>query len=358
MVNEKIAIFPVNYENASLIRFAFMRNIDPIALISPDLSTLSGKDISNLDGGSIANIDLRLDYKQCVCECDILYMLESYELKEDNIYNELISYAHAYEKKVLFSPELNKRLNSIEANLHSSNEIQVNDFSSKSNLYKIDTPIISIFSLGENSGQLATELSVRNFFDNKGYNALQFGNPEYSEVTGWIGLPDFIFDSTIDEYVKSVAFNRFVYNHNKEIEPDVIIIGVPRPIMKFNDDILNGLGMLPFTVQSAINSDIGILSLYHTNFNHEYLEMLSNLCKYRFGVEAKFFSVSNTQATKNLHERGKLDLLYVTSDYVTKNISADTEKDEFTLFSIYDNENLIRACERIENELSSNIEAI
>ena len=353
---KKISVFPINHENVALVRFAHMGNFEPFALLSPELNILDGCDISKLDGGSFAGIPLQANYEDIIAKSDVVYFVDSKNITAEEVshYRELIEFSTKLKKEIMVSDTVKRKLKLSVAEDKNDIEEMFEDFTVNPQLKQIDAPIISILSMGEDCGQPQTEFCARKYLLDKGYKVMQVGSQEYSNVIGWINFPDFLFDPQVDEFDKVMAFNRFVYKHYVKENPDIILLGVPNPIMKYNDDILNGLGILPFIVQSAVKSDIGIVNLYFAEYAYEYFELLNNLCTYRFGVSAKYFGVSNTMMSKGVDNTATLDFLRLTSDFVKNNTPYSAGKDEFTLFSVFDENDSFKAFEKIENELIGN----
>jgi len=347
----KIAIFPIDHQTVTFARYAYLGEYKPIALVSPDLCVMDGSDISKLDGGKTANILLHANYHQKISECDIVYFMNSESVLDITIYKELITYAKQLNKKVIVSDKVHLLLKD-------SENLNKDLISASPNLLTIDAPIISVLTAGEKCGQPQTEFSLGEYFRGQGYEVLQIGTQEYSNLLGCLNLPSFLFDKTIQIQDKILMFNRFIYKAFKKEEPDVIIVGVPCPIMKYNDDILNGLGIFPFIIQSAIQSDVGIINLNYQEYSYEYLNNLMLFCKYRLNIETKYFGVSNTVESKNIGELDKLEYLHISSEFVKNNLKPEIGKDDYTLFPIYDKEATMKAYKKIEQELLANIDQI
>lgn len=347
-MSRKLAIFPIDHSTATFARYAHLGQYETIALLSPMLNVLAGSDISKLDGGDKANIKLHMDYQQKIAESDVVYFVDSESGIDDTLYRELIAQAKKLAKEVIISDRV---LRSLE------NPLTV-DQPASPKLLAIDVPIISVLAIGEKCGQAQTEFSLGKYFVDQGYRVLQIGTQEYSHLLGCLSLPAFLFDPAIDVQSKIISFNQFIYQACQQEDPDVIILGVPNPIMKYNNDILNGLGILPFIIQNAIATDIGVVNLYYDDYNYEYLNFIMQLCKYRLNIAAKYFGVSNTTASKNMEEQNKLEYLYVNRDFVKANLKPEIGKDEFTLFSIFDEESMQQACKKIEQELLANVDQL
>lgn len=349
---KKIAIFPIDYVTVSLARCAYMEGYEPLALLAPALCVLEGCDIAKLDGGKNTNIRLYTDYENKILESDMVYFVNCQEAKK--LLLQLLDYAKENNKKIVMSHDMDER--SYMEETYSQEYIKDLKSEKQQKLFQLDIPIISIFTIGKNCGQLQTEILARKYFTSKGYNVMQIGSHDFFSLFGCLCIPDEMFDSTIDPLNKTLIFNRFVYNQAAIKKPDIILLGVPNSIMKYNNNNnLNGLGFLPVIIQSAIRSDIGIVNMYYGNYTTEFLEEIEQFCKYKLNVCAKYFGIANTSVSKNVDNPTELEYLYLNSDFVKNNIS-DNEK--YTMFPVYDEETVYLALKKIEKEMQENPEQI
>ncbi|GLB27612.1 hypothetical protein LXJ15735_38530 [Lacrimispora xylanolytica] len=352
---KKIAIFPVDYDNATLVRYAFMGEYEPIALLAPELNVLEGCDISRLDGGSFANIKLFINYEEKIQESDLLYLTSSEEFINNKLYKKLFDFSKELGKEVIVSEDISKHfeLSTQYVGLGDSNEV-LTDIPTPHKMLTIEVPIISIFSIGEKCGQLQTEFMARKYFLSKGYRVLQIGSHDFMNNIGCLNIPDFMFNAKVDPFLKAIGFNRFIHKHCLVEKPDIILLGVPNPIMKYNDSNLNGLGINPFIIQSSIKSDIGIVNMHFGDYNDEFLEEVRLFCKYRLDVDARYFGVSNTSVLKDVDDPDKLEYLYITTEFVKSQLAFDTISDQYTVFSSFSDDDINRVFQKIENELQAN----
>lgn len=344
----KIAVFPIDYSNVSIARFLKNEHSDVKALITPGFEVLDGFDLSKIDGGEYADIKLCSQYKKIISECSEIMFIKSNMIKDKTIYKELICYANDLNKKTMIADKVLQQ---------EPKEALNYDYMTKCLLHA-DVPIISILEIGDNCGQLQTELAIREYFTAKNYKVVYIGSDDNCKMVGGYNIPEFLYDLRIDNVSKIKMFNKFVYDTYINERPDLIVIGIPTPIMRYNDMILNGFGMLPFIMQNAIKSDIAVLSLYYGEYTYEYLYQLMQLSKYRFDVPCKYFSIGNAIIARNIDDLHKLDYLFIDNQFVMNHINYDIENNEFTLFSPYIKESLIRALDKIENELLMNPEKV
>lgn len=346
-MDKKVAIFPIDHHTVSFARYGNLGKYDEVvALVAPSLSVLSEQDISKLDGGRIENVKLHANYKEQIAASDVIYFLASNSIRDVDIYAELIEYAEELHKKVIVSEAVKDQLNK---------NSEINEYVTLPRLLPIDVPIISVFTMGEKCGHMQVELSLRKHFLKNDYRLLQIGAQEFSSIFGCIELPSFIFDVNMDIEKRIVLFNEFVYELCQKEEPDLIILGVPNSIMKYNDDILSGLGIIPLIIQSAVKSDIGIVNLYYAEYTDQYLDYVSKFCEYRLDIPVKYFAVSNTVVSKNADNARKLEYLYVNQEFTKSNLKKEIGKEDYTVFLGYDDEDAEQAFQNIEQELLGNV---
>jgi len=349
-MDKKLVVFPTDYRTVTLVRHAHMAGYQPYALVAPALSMFTGLDISKLDGGEKTEIFLHKDYEQKILESDLVYFDKSEDVPTKQIYYDLISYAKKNEKRIIISSELSIQLGIEEAGTPSFD-------TEKTLLHKllpIDVPIISIFAIGNDCGQIEIELSIRDYFLNQDYSILQIGTQSYTKLFGCLELPEFLFNSELDVQNRIILFNRFLYEHSKSEDPDLIILGVPSPIMKYNDNILQDFGLLPFIIQSAVKSDIGLLNLHYNQYTYEYFDEMMKFCRYRLDIAVKYFGIANTSVSKSIDDSSELEHLRLTADFVKENLDESLGKEDYTVFPIYVEEKRKFAYQKIEKELLEN----
>ncbi|WP_313134825.1 TIGR04066 family peptide maturation system protein [Anaerocolumna sp.] len=354
-MSKKIAFFPTNHDNATLIRYAYMGGYEPIALLAPEINVLEGYDISKLDGGPNADIRLHIDYEEKILESDLVYFADCEEFQNNKLYIELMEYAKKQRKEVIMPNDVAKQLGVDLQKVCIEERDILADIDKFPKMLQIESPIISIFTIGEKCGQIQTELLARKYFLGKGYNVMQIGSHDFMKLVGCLNIPDIMFDSTIDPFKKAIIFNRFIHKHFKLKNPDIILIGVPHPVMKYNNNNLNGLGILPLIIQSALQSDIGIINMHFADYTVEFLEEVKQFCKYRLDIDTRYFGISNTSVLKNVDNPSKLEYLRLTSDFVNSNLVSGLGGEQFTIFPAYNEEEANNAFQKMEKELQGNL---
>lgn len=351
-MKEKIVLFPVDRASVAMVRHAAnLLEEEVIPLLPEALKVLAGMDISVMDGGAEAKIVFSIEYEKMIDISSKVFLCNSDSVEDNETYIRLIDYAKTMNKEVIISEALERRLN-IE---NESRKEEIKTSYKIEELVDIEVPIISIFGYGANCNQLDVELAMRSYFLEQGYKITQIGNSEASELFDFTSIPEFLFDINIDVEEKIIRFNRFVYNLSKKQKSDIIILGVPEGIMKYNNQILNGLGIIPFIMQSAISSDVAVVNLYQNSYPKEYFDEVKKYCKYRFGIQPKYFNIANTQIMKNIDDNTVLDYLFLDSIFVISNIDKSAFDENTMIFNSLDALGSKKVFKEIEKELSSNV---
>lgn len=355
----KIALFPVQKSNAAFVRhYDLLQSQSVIPILAPAQAAMDGKDLAALDGGSKTGIVLRADFRKAIEGCELLYLDDSRFLFRDESYDEYIKIAGENKIPVMYSRTLRERLGLSKENQGSSEEWETLTDSGAETLIHIDVPVICVFTLGNEQDQGNVEMGLRRFFLNKDYRVSQIGTQEYSRLFGCHPVPEFLFED-IGGKRKRLMFNRFLRKIVKEEKPDLLIIGVPEAIMKYNNNILNGMGDVPCIMQDAVSGDIGIICTCHNSYKEEYFKELSLFSRYRLNCEANYFNISNSMVICDDDYQNRLELLPLDSEFVMEHMDYGlTPGSNFTVFNSYTESSANEAFQKMEDELTGNCEIL
>lgn len=350
-----IALFPVQKSNAAFARHGkLFHNYNVFPILAPAHITMAGHDLAMLDGGNNTGIVLRSDFEKVLDECEKLYIDCSSFILSDEDYFEYIEIAKNKNLQIIYSRELIERLK-LYSELEKNNEWNEIEYSSSSQLLEINVPTISVFTMGNENDQGNVELELRKYFLKKGYKVSQIGIHEYSKLLGFHTSPFFLFASNIDGKTKRLRFNRYVRKIVQVEKPDLLIVGVPEAIMKYNDKILAGMGDVPCIIQDAILSDIGIICTCYAPYTEEYFKELSLYSCYRLNCKANYFNISNSKIINDDDNNNKLEHLPLDNDYVISNMNFGLkEESEYEIFNSYTESSLMKALQKMEKELLEN----
>jgi len=253
---KKLALFPMTRDQCAIARFSsLLQGYELVSLFIPPFLPFDGRDSNFLDKGQPTGMLLTHYSAEKLNMCDVLYI--DYDDKYDlSLHKEVYEFAISQGKEVILTRELTRKLGLDHFTPCSDN--------TNEKLFDITIPVVTVFSQGKNSDQFATELALRQYFTDKGYRISHIGSNEASKFFNFVHVPKFLFDDS-DAYMKIIRFNHYAKALIDQEKPDLLIIGAPDTIMKYNNNVLNGLGVLPFIVSSAVKADVAIATAYYNN---------------------------------------------------------------------------------------------
>ncbi len=363
-MTENMIVFPYNIQFAPILRHkALLENYRISGLVSLNGWSLNGKDASHADEGEEIGILVESDFEQALQKCDTVMFTDSqFGLDfEKVIYPRLYKAINAKKNVISTIPICKEKYDEIKTMCdakgvyfkcycENENTKQYRELKyEEESLLKIETPIIFVLGISENTQKFEIQLSLRERLTKMQYRISQIGSRHYCEMLGFHSFPKFMLDKAVSETNKVVYFNRLIKKIENEENPDIIIIGIPGGIMPFNDQFTNRFGVLPYEVSQAVSPDIAIVSTLYEDFKQEYFTALSDSIRYKLGFQVDYFNLSNFHLDfeKSKEERA-LSFTVVDSSFI------DKKKNEFKnfgnkVFNILnsDDENRI-ACDCIE----------
>lgn len=355
---KKIALFPVQKNNAPLARYQNrIPDTEVIPILAPAHKSMAGQDLSALDGGSHTGITLRGDFEKAVEDCELLYLDDSRFLTREESYAEFIRTAERHPIRIVYARTLSERLH-LQDEESCSQKWQASGLGDAGKLTAIDVPVISILTMGNETDQSHVEIGMRRFFQDQGYRVSQIGTQEYSRLFGFSAVPHFLF-ANLDGKRKRLMFNQFVRRMIKEEKPDLLIMGVPEAVMKYNNRIPAGMGDVPCIMMDAVQSDIGVLCTCCQPYTEEYFKELSLFGRYRLNCELHYFNISNSVVINDEDYQDRLEHLPLDSGFVVSHMYDGVDADcGFEIFNSYSDMSSDKAYRRMEEELAGNPEAM
>lgn len=207
---------------------------------------------------------------------------------------------------------------------------------------EINVPVISVMGIGYHVSKFDVQLYLRKYFLKHGYRVAQIGSKKISALFGFYSVPDFMFHSQYSNADKIFRFNEFVKKIEVLEKPDVIIIGVPEPILPLNKKHPFSFGICAYEMLNAVDTDYNILMLMNGDYSEEFESEMRNVCKYRYNVELDDFVVSDFTIISNSLYSSELKYAY------TGNHGHKTEREHFWSMHSLEEETLF--CE-IEKKL-------
>jgi len=347
-MNKKLALFPMNRNLCAVARYAhLLKGYTLSAAMVLSAFNLGGEDISKIDGGDFADVAL-CNYDEGILQtCDVVFLDYNEYMTSLDPYTVAIDCATRLGIEVFLSRELSVKLGLTPevpplTNMHVPNALQ-----------ECTVPVISVLTLGSNTNQFAMELAIRGHFEAKGYKVSQLGTHDTCQLFDFGKQPDFLYENR-DASQKLLCYNQYVKNLIKDESPDLLILGVPEAIMKYNNNILLGMGIVPYIITNAVRSDVSVCSSYYGKDLEKYIEEVACYCNYRLDCNVVFFNVSNVAASPNETDTA-LEYVTLPKNHVSQSLSDETGLDGFHVFNALDIASAKHACEAIEDSLAGNV---
>jgi peptide maturation system protein (TIGR04066 family) len=351
---KKLSLFPMTRDLCATARYpSLLQGYNLSHLFVPEFMRVDGSDISRLDGGNAASMTLSHYSKDRLAECETIFIDYDEYLADLSFCKEVLADAKEMGKEVILSRTLEQKLREGPPSWPTDLPLEANPNTDL--LREIKIPVIMVLSHGLRTDQFAFELALRQHFAEVGYTIGQIGSREMSHFFGFHGMPDFLYEHR-DAYEKTLRFNRFIVNLVAAERPELLIIGVPDSIMKFNDRLLHGLGVLPSVICSGVTSDVSILCTYCHEYKEPFFDELSQHSNYRLGSSVQFFNLANTtvDVDDSNPDNMTFDFIDLDSNFVLQQVN-NMNVERYHLFNALDRVSAKNACIAIQDALSGNV---
>lgn len=216
-------------------------------------------------------------------------------------------------------------------------------------LLDIKTPIVVIFGSGDQTNTDKIQINLVRRFIKKGYFVSSISVVRDSIIPNAHVFPFELFQNR-EDYRQILAFNHYVHELCKGEKPDLLIIEAPYGILPINNLIHNDFGSLAFKISSALNIDLGILSLYCSGYTREFFEKMELLFQYRFSIDNVFFNLHDKSLDwAGLLNRSQIKLMDASPEDL-KIVKKSSKKDNVYILS--ECEELSKLADVIEAELT------
>lgn len=218
-------------------------------------------------------------------------------------------------------------------------------------IFPVNCPVVFVASAMEQTRKFEVELGLYTSFIKKGYNVQLVASKPYAELFGVFPFPDFMFKAELEK-VKIINFNVFLKSIEYNTKPDLIIVGIPGSIMKFNDNIVNNFGITAIEVSQAVKPDIVVFNVnYDPNYDRESLESLYGECLHVFGVSPSCVCIADSQLDTSMVSNGVINFLYVKNEKIEQ-LSTSLTDTKCLVVPALDSLGIKRAAGFIEDILS------
>ena len=327
-MGRKTLLYPYHYECAPLLRHASLcREHEIVRVVSPKGWALHGKDAAFADRGEETGLtvsddfEAALDAVDAVMICDVGNMTVE---KRDAAFFEMITgkiaAAIGRGKDIVCLMKLPDTARAALLALAQEkgvgfsfvNTREPADNDGRNRLHKISVPVVFVLGCTDNTDKFAIQLGLTEQFRAGGYHAVSVGSRGYGELWGLRPFPDFLYADDMGAPEKVSAFNRYLFELEGQLSPDIFIIGVPGGIMSASDLCPGDFGILAYMLSNAVRPDYAVLSMnYNASIaDADYFDDLNDIIKTRFGYPIRAFNMSGNEIDWNeVSERETLSFL-------------------------------------------------
>lgn len=329
-LKRKMIIYPYDLESSTIVRHSdFINEYEIVGLVSPAGWLLNDKDTCSSDGEDNLGITIYNSFDNIFDKCDTICFVESIiGLDFIDVILPNIKKAIDANKDIICLirlDELNRKEIELECNAkgitftyyNNSNDENINGDYETNKLFDIETPIIFVMGVGEQMQKFEIQLALRENIQKSGYKISQIGSRHYCEFLGFHSFPYFMFCESVTESNKIFMFNHYVKKIEIVEEPDIIIIGIPGGVMKYNSQFTNRFGITAYEVAQGVIPDIAILSVNYEEYEYENFEKLGECFKYKLGCEIDCFNLTNKKIDWSVSKKfNSLTYLTLESEYI------------------------------------------
>jgi len=359
---KKLAIYPFSKKLSPLVRFADMlKEYHLSAVYAPKSFGLEGIDAGEVDGGG--HIGMTITSLGHDMPFDAILMDYHPSIANMDAYHRIINKCEDLNKEVILTRKLSDKLfgNASHSFCVLGGDVipeeDIRNVDVSMGLLEIDVPVIMVLGKGELCNKFDLQLAVRRHFVNKGYKVCQWGSKDYSELFGFPALPN--LSSSNSSFANRIIYlNRYIHETVHAQNPDLIIIGVPGSIMKFNSKLVGDFGETSFAVSNALKTDAAILSTHSLPYKLEYFKLLQNYCKYRLDLPVKHFNIANTRCDYDKN-RNQLSYLSLDCNCVMSELDDDVNTSaDINVFNMFNPQSINQVCFEIEDQLANNPDVV
>ena len=315
--------FPYDKEMQPYLKFKSMiENIEPLILLAAKGWAVEKNQFSKFRvQESLSENDYQI--------IDAIWLIDSiHDIQEDFVL-EIVEEMLKHHKQILLSRHFNTETYNRIVGLVEKYSGKYIDLTQKNQnieldgisleLAEINTPIVCVMGIGERTDKFLTELAVKQYFENQGYNIVLVSSRCNSVFLHNVySFPAFMNSDIPAEY-KIVLYNRFIKNIEQECKPELILTGIPGEIMPISKIQPGHFGVHAFQVLNAINPDFAIMCLYGSSVSDKYIYELKQIVKYRFMLNIDcFYLSSNVQDVFTINRPLSIEYLERNIDDIKK----------------------------------------
>lgn len=273
-----------------------------VSAVMPGKQGLDGKDISIFDNLDCLEVSIHSDFSECMSVCDTWIIPDGGSRQESDLFAKMKKVICA-NKNIICMQELTedelKILLELSKNKGAYFKYNVQEYKKQEFCYIPDklcrhrTPIVMVGEMFEGLGGVDVTLHINSFLKEKGYRSIAILENVYLEGLDVFSYPKFLRKNECLESDKIYFLNNYVKYLEKEEKPDVMVMKIPDAMLKYNDSLCMGFGVIPFLITQAVRADFFVLCTQFAEANTQFYDMMNKGFEGRYGVEIDCIHISN-----------------------------------------------------------------
>lgn len=301
---QRAVIYPFTEKMIPIVEHWNQKRETPriVSVVSDGKRGAAGRDVGVLHNHDNTGVTIQADLKAALAECDTLILAERKEKKEGKVSAvQMIDETLQLGKNVICMQELAKEeAEKLDAaagekglvfEYHGCDE--AGSYDVETELYIPEAPVIMVGEMCEGLDGADVALAVNRIMQARGYDSIavvEQGCPALQDVYSY---PKALWERDETESSKVYWVNSYIKDIETRRKPDVIVMQIPDAMMKYNDKLCNGFGIIPFMVSQAVRADYFIFCVPYRGIEEARIGEISSVMEKRFGFEIDCIHMSN-----------------------------------------------------------------
>lgn len=350
---KKLCIVPFTVQEIPMLRY--LEDIYQIeALISPKGVGLEGEDISILRNEPPTGYKFVNSVEDGINRSDVVIIPK---IKKDSLRTytwQALMLAVQFGKEILCFMDLSdaekesvlqqcKNGNSVCRFLDKPEDIIV-EHNDVLLLNRFDVPVFYVSEAIPDCDSYDVFLKLADWFRKTGKSVLAVSEDNYNQLFDYYFVK---FGARLEVKDQILRINQMIYDIASNLNPDVILIRLPEPMMKYNDSNLFDCGSIAYLISQAIPADGCIFCTQVQSFSGEAWEEFSDLINSKFGCPIIGVHVSNRLIDATSED---LMTIHVPMDQVCSEVEKLNRNCNITFYQFHKKSAFDTFSEQLENE--------
>lgn len=200
-------------------------------------------------------------------------------------------------------------------------------------LFSFDEPIIFVGEAIPDCDGYDVFLNIALQFENRGKRVLAISEDSYNPLFGFTTIS---FDEEVTLKEQVFRINAFIHELERVQKPDVILIRLPQPMIKFSELSPFDSGLTAYAISQAVPGDECVFCSYSNSFDPDFWNSFSELVESKFGYPIMKVCVSNR--TIDNSSDSPLASLRLPSEMVAREVEKLNQVKPNFFFQLFENE--------------------